>query len=183
LPRRYEDLSFVEKCFHDKQAKEAEAWKYANAGQYWSAYRTLSPCIDAIKDPAYQALAQAFESQDYIETLKNPKARAKDKAVAYERLSELSPEKAAPFKSKAAGYQKALEAEEKAAARQAAAERRKQGVSIGMTKQDVLASSWGKPERINATHTSRGTREQWVYGSGSYLYFEDDVLTTVQTGR
>jgi hypothetical protein len=54
-----------------------------------------------------------------------------------------------------------------------------EGVSIGMTKEQVLGSSWGKPQSINSTHTAAGTHEQWVY-SGGYLYFDNDVLTAIQ---
>lgn len=57
--------------------------------------------------------------------------------------------------------------------------KRQQGVSIGMSRQDALDSSWGRPERVNTTTTARGTREQWVYGR-SYLYFENGVLTSIQ---
>lgn len=70
-----------------------------------------------------------------------------------------------------------------AAAAKAKAEARKQGVSIGMTKEQVLGSSWGRPQKINSTHNRYGTREQWVYGGGNYLYFEADRLTSIQTGR
>ena len=56
----------------------------------------------------------------------------------------------------------------------------KEGVSVGMSKEQVLSSSWGKPEHVNTTTTARGTREQWVYGMRAYLYFEDGVLTTIQ---
>lgn len=58
--------------------------------------------------------------------------------------------------------------------------RRSQGVRIGMTKDDVLKSSWGRPESINTTTTASGTREQWVYGGRNYLYFVNGVLTTIQ---
>lgn len=57
---------------------------------------------------------------------------------------------------------------------------RKQGVRIGMTEEEVLASSWGRPERKNNTTNKYGTRSQWVYGSGNYLYFENGVLTSIQ---
>lgn len=66
---------------------------------------------------------------------------------------------------------------------QAAAEKarkRREGVVIGMSAQDVLDSSWGRPESVNRTTTTRGTREQWVYGGRNYLYFENGVLTTIQ---
>lgn len=57
--------------------------------------------------------------------------------------------------------------------------RKKEGVSIGMSKQEVLESLWGKPQKINRTINARGVREQWVYGN-SYLYFNEDTLTTIQ---
>lgn len=54
-----------------------------------------------------------------------------------------------------------------------------QGVSVGMTKDDVLASSWGRPNKVNRTTTADTIREQWVY-DGGYLYFRDGILTTIQ---
>lgn len=56
----------------------------------------------------------------------------------------------------------------------------KDGVRIGMSGASVLASSWGRPQSVNRTTTASGTREQWVYGAGNYLYFENGVLTAVQ---
>jgi hypothetical protein len=53
------------------------------------------------------------------------------------------------------------------------------GVSIGMQKDEVLASSWGKPQKINRTRTASGIREQWVY-RGGFLYFERDTLVAIQ---
>jgi hypothetical protein len=61
----------------------------------------------------------------------------------------------------------------------ARAQRRREGVSIGMTQADALASSWGRPEKVNRTTTVRGEREQWVY-PGGYLYFENGILTAIQ---
>lgn len=54
------------------------------------------------------------------------------------------------------------------------------GVLIGMTKQQVLSSNWGKPARINRTTNLGGTSEQWVYEGGNYLYFSNGILTTIQ---
>lgn len=65
----------------------------------------------------------------------------------------------------------------------AAAERarkKKEGVSVGMSEQDVRDSSWGRPESINRTTNAGGTREQWVYGGRNYLYFENGRLTSIQ---
>jgi hypothetical protein len=57
--------------------------------------------------------------------------------------------------------------------------RKREGVRIGMTQEDVLKSSWGRPRRVNRTTTARGVDEQWVY-EGGYLYFSDGILRTVQ---
>mgnify|MGYP000161819017 CR=1 FL=1 len=51
---------------------------------------------------------------------------------------------------------------------------------IGMTSQEVINSSWGKPNHINKTTNAKGTNEQWVYSDNKYLYFHDGVLETIQ---
>ena len=56
----------------------------------------------------------------------------------------------------------------------------KEGVSIGMSEEEVYHSTWGHPQHKNRTTTGYGTTEQWVYGNGNYLYFTDGKLTSVQ---
>jgi len=52
----------------------------------------------------------------------------------------------------------------------------KRQVRIGMT---IL--SWGEPEDINKTILSGNVKhEQWMYSLSSYLYFEGNILTTIQ---
>lgn len=52
-------------------------------------------------------------------------------------------------------------------------------VRIGMTKK-MCKESWGEPESINRTTGSYGIHEQWVYGDGNYLYFENGRLSDIQ---
>lgn len=52
--------------------------------------------------------------------------------------------------------------------------------AIGMTKDAVLEGAWGEPEKKNITETIDGVSEQWVYGNGKYIYFEDGIVTTIQ---
>ncbi len=52
-------------------------------------------------------------------------------------------------------------------------------VALGMTKQ-MCIEAWGEPESVNRTVTRYGTSEQWVYGLGTYLYFEGNKLTGIQ---
>jgi len=59
-------------------------------------------------------------------------------------------------------------------------EAKRRGVSLGMTREQVVGSSWGKPQQVNTTTGRYGTREQWVYSSRNYLYFEDGILTSIQ---
>jgi hypothetical protein len=61
------------------------------------------------------------------------------------------------------------------------ADRRKEGVRIGMSKQEALENSWGSPESVNTTTNALHTHEQWVYpGYHNYLYFIDGVLSSIQ---
>lgn len=54
---------------------------------------------------------------------------------------------------------------------------------IGMTADRVRKTRWGAPDSINSTTTARGTSEQWVYKHRGYLYFNNDVLTSIQQSR
>ena len=49
-------------------------------------------------------------------------------------------------------------------------------VKQGMTM-EMCRLSWGKPQYINKTAASIGTREEWVYSTGNYLYFNGDKLS------
>lgn len=51
-------------------------------------------------------------------------------------------------------------------------------VKIGFTK-EMCREAWGSPEDINTSSGPWGTHEQWVYGLGSYLYFENGKLTSI----
>lgn len=50
---------------------------------------------------------------------------------------------------------------------------------IGMSANEVYASTWGAPQKKNTTSTAYGTHEQWVYEDG-YIYFEDGIVTAIQ---
>lgn len=54
------------------------------------------------------------------------------------------------------------------------------GVKIGMTPAQAKATCWGSPRSVNATTTAYGRHEQWIY-RGGYLYFDNGILTSVQT--
>lgn len=60
---------------------------------------------------------------------------------------------------------------------------RRGGVRIGMTAEQVRASCWGKPQKVNATHTAGGDHEQWVYPGYQYVYVRNGIVTSIQTSR
>lgn len=51
-------------------------------------------------------------------------------------------------------------------------------VKLGFTKK-MCEEAWGYPSDINKSTGSWGVHEQWVYGGGSYLYFENGRLTSI----
>ena len=52
-------------------------------------------------------------------------------------------------------------------------------IVLGMTK-EMCRAAWGDPMDINTTTVSGLTREQWVYGGGNYLYFDNGTLKVIQ---
>lgn len=55
-------------------------------------------------------------------------------------------------------------------------------VAIGMTGPQVRLA-WGAPESINTTTYASGDHDQWVYGSGYYVYLESGIVTAMQTSK
>ncbi|MGA2468191.1 MAG: hypothetical protein ABSH06_28085, partial [Thermodesulfobacteriota bacterium] len=55
-------------------------------------------------------------------------------------------------------------------------------VRIGMTAEQVIRLC-GKPNRINESVNARSKSEQWVYGSGIYLDFENGILASYSLSR
>jgi hypothetical protein len=53
-------------------------------------------------------------------------------------------------------------------------------INVGMSGEMVRAS-WGQPEHINESTYRSGTHEQWVYGSRSYVYLENGIVTSIST--
>ena len=49
-----------------------------------------------------------------------------------------------------------------------------------MTAEEVYASTWGRPQKVNRTTTASVIREQWVYSGYRYIYFENGVVTSIQ---
>jgi hypothetical protein len=55
-------------------------------------------------------------------------------------------------------------------------------VALGMTKEQVRMS-WGEPKSISQTVTAAGKSEQWVFGSGAYVYFTGGFVSGIQNEK
>ena len=55
-----------------------------------------------------------------------------------------------------------------------------QSPRIGMSEEEVLASCWGKPKIRRRIGVEGLMRDQWIYGDGRYLYFDDGRLFAIE---
>ena len=51
---------------------------------------------------------------------------------------------------------------------------------LGMTTSEVLASSWGPPNRVISASTAVGKQEQWEYAINKVIYIDDGFVTAIQ---
>lgn len=61
--------------------------------------------------------------------------------------------------------------------------KKQEGVSIGMTMQDVLDSSWGRPQHKTTYHTAMGQHTIWQYGKygeRGTISFKDGIVDMIQ---
>jgi len=164
-------------CQASLEKRRTEYNSLLKVAKFWEASLALRGCAEALQASDLMQLVKDAEIKSHLADLSDPAKSAGNRSLAFDRLLSEYPDVAAknePFAKRqiAAAERKEQEAERKS--------RRSQGIRIGMSKEDVLASSWGRPEKINTTTNAYGTREQWVYGGRNYLYFENGVLTSIQ---
>ncbi|WP_291990629.1 hypothetical protein [Candidatus Accumulibacter sp. ACC007] len=165
--------------------EQKERYKKLTAQKkYWEAATTVRSCAAILNDPTLKTMLADAEVRNYIALINDKRSEAQSRLIALDSFLSDYPDQAIEFKKRR--LQLAGEAErenrdsEVAATKSAVATRKRDGVSLGMSEEDAIASSWGKPRHINRTQTSYGTSEQWVYGNGNYLYFTDGKLTRIQ---
>ncbi|RVT48395.1 hypothetical protein [Rubrivivax albus] len=170
----------LEACTSDRAGILAKHAELVAAGKRWEAARSISRCADHLKDAELLAMVKQDEIAAWTSDARSTNKSTTERLDAIDKLERHYPEAAKALQSDKRRLVALRERAEKQAERQRLAEAKKRGVTIGMTQQQVIESSWGRPESVNRTTTAHGVREQWVYGSGNYLYFEDGVLTAIQ---
>jgi hypothetical protein len=173
----------VEIIKHLKESILKEAVQSIKAGNYedtWDSWSAIAYRSELIKkefynDPTYIAL------KGYNDALLSKEEE--DWSGFYNQLKDIPTDYNGPLSQEIKGlkveYKEQIseQIEENARIQE---ELNKVEPAIGMTKEEVLASTWGKPEDINITETQYGTSEQWVYYGFRYIYFEDGIVTTIQ---
>jgi len=168
----------AEACKAEKPTLIAQATaKMAKEPQ--AAFNDLARCTNALGDADLRALRDKAAAKIHLAEALDKKLPVAARVDALYKVDLFDKDE---FKRQAAllaSLRKTLDAERAAAARAVAAAKRKEGVRLGMTREDVLASSWNRPNKVNTTTNRYGTHEQWVY-DGNYLYFENGILTSIQ---
>ena len=52
---------------------------------------------------------------------------------------------------------------------------------VGMSRQRLEATCWGKPDRVDRRETARGVTERYVYGRSRHVLLHNGIVTSVQT--
>jgi hypothetical protein len=51
---------------------------------------------------------------------------------------------------------------------------------VGMTRNQVEGTCWGKPDRVDHRETARGVTERYVYGKSRFVLLHNGIVTSVQ---
>jgi hypothetical protein len=164
-------------CIVKKPVLRAEYDALFRDGKQWEAATKIRRCAEETKDVELLGLVKDAEVQTHLATINNRTSKELDRMRAMEMLLRDYPDVGKQFDSRVKKYSADNARNLKIAEAKA---RKSQGVAIGMTEEEVLASSWGKPQSVNTTTTAGGYRAQWVYRGRNYLYFENGVLRTIQ---
>jgi hypothetical protein len=172
--KAFDDAALLKTCQQNIAVKRQEYDTLLSAKKYWQAAGSIRACADVWPDNKELAdLVVQAEIQEHLAVIKNPRSTKDQRQQAMERLVVDYPDQGRQYEKQVKEAQHQEDAK-------AATYRRKQGVRIGMSQEEVVASSWGKPQSINRTTNAYGRHEQWVYDNGNYLYFDNGVLTSIQ---
>jgi hypothetical protein len=158
------------------------------AHSYWGATLELRDCANALEDKTLQIMVADAEFKFHLQGINDLRTMPRDRVIALERLLHDHPDKEKEYGPLLARLRINVDKAQEAAitelqtliSKQEATSRKREGVRIGMTGKEVIASRWGRPNSVNRTTFASGIQEQWVYSNGNYLYFENGKLTAIQ---
>ena len=167
----------LESCKSRRAERLAEYKKLTSKREYWQATLEIRRCADILDDKALKKLVVEGEIKSYIKDLEIRSGSTYDQLRSAEAFLRDYPDQAKK-------YSKLLNSLKADLARQAHDTERQRRIDqvppIGSTTTFIVNESWGYPSKVNETITAHGVKEQWVYGDGRYLYFENKILVAVQ---
>ena len=168
----------IEKCKENLSKADDQYNYYFQKKQYDDALQMLDGCEnEELSLDKYIALANAVHVEK-IKTIINSKSKnPTEKLSAYDEFEKSHPKIVLSLNINRVDL---LEQSINYAFNKSIKSKSQKGVLIGMTKSEVLQSSWGKPRKINRTITENTVHEQWVYSGSNYLYFDNEYLTSIQ---
>lgn len=164
----------LDKDMHNKYAE------HTKRGDHWKAARSISRCADTSKDEYLIAKVKESEIKVWTADFKNNKKTAAERSDAYEKLKELDASEALKLEQEFKIVAKRASYDAEVSHMVIKQNLKHTGATIGMSQTEVIQGNWGYPSHINKTTTAMGTREQWSYDEGKYLYFDNGVLTAIQ---
>lgn len=166
-------------CLKDEKML-AQYQQHMDKKEFFSASRSIAYCVVESKDPALTEKQKIAETLSYEQDAHNTKISPQSRMAGIEKLLAMHPSRADEFSALIPKLRLEIKKANEEAKRRELAILKSQGVQLGMTQEQVLLSSWGRPERVNRTTNAYGVREQWVYGNRNYLYFKNGILESIQ---
>lgn len=168
-----DDAEKLKSCRKTFDAKKAEYDQLSSEKKFWKAAAVFRSCSSVWPNTDLKKLTDDAEIKEHQSVIKDPKAKKEDKLRAMERL-------VIDYPDIGKQYEKTVSRADQAERSKQLSHLKNKGVTLGMSAEEVRASSWGRPKSVNTTTGAYGTHEQWVYGGQNYLYFENGRLTTIQ---
>lgn len=173
----------IESCKVSIESRTSAFKDHVANGRLFQAVDAIGNCAALIGNTLLESEVNAAHIQALTKASTNKSVSAEERLRSMAVMERLFPAAAKPLlRLKTALEREAFaEATKKrtAEAKATAAKKRREGVRVGMSEQDVLDSSWGHPRKVNRTTRASGVSEQWVY-DGGYLYFDNGILTAIQ---
>ena len=146
--------------------------------------KNLSFAVNLVAEARSQQPSPSETAQRIKESVKYAEDSLKFMAANCVALEEL--ERDISEKTIKEAEAKALRKQQEQYALQAAMDEEKRraklpNIRLGMTGDYVKnKTNWGHPIKVNRSVGSWGVHEQWIYGEGQYLYFQNGKLTSWQ---
>lgn len=193
IKRKIEEERRVREMTSDCQSSRAQAaaeYQQLIGEHPWDAAKVVRECALFLKDKELMEMLQEAEVKGYGYQIQDKSLGLETRLKSIELLAADYPDQAQKYQKLKQQMEMAVEGEDrrqaaesqrlsKLAEKREAAKRKSQGVSLGMTPDEVMASNWGRPRRVTRSQSSYISTEMWDYGYPNFLYFVNGRLEQI----